>query len=168
MNFKEWILENWEIGFPYEVQATKNKQVVSSKIIRNRHELEQSQEWFNQYKQQGCNFEKQLLFSTYEAVDIPGTVYLIHFKTPYFHAKHYLGWTTNVDKRINVHKKGLGSRLLQVIKGEGIDWKVSRLWQNVTRRFERHLKEVRKNAPQLCPICRGEISYDALVTPETD
>ncbi|MGL5823781.1 MAG: hypothetical protein ACRCYU_02915 [Nocardioides sp.] len=32
-----------------------------------------------------------------------GVVYLIHFHTPYQHARHYTGWTTNLDARLAEH-----------------------------------------------------------------
>src|SRR5436190_4351950 len=32
-----------------------------------------------------------------------GYVYLIHFDIPYKHAKHYLGFTTNLENRITEH-----------------------------------------------------------------
>ena len=41
---------------------------------------------------------------------VPGTIYLIHFDTPYRHARHYMGFTTNLPQRIKRHKAGRGSR----------------------------------------------------------
>ncbi|MBB5085041.1 putative GIY-YIG superfamily endonuclease [Nonomuraea endophytica] len=29
-----------------------------------------------------------------------GTVYLLHFAQPYRHARHYLGWTTDLQARL--------------------------------------------------------------------
>lgn len=83
-----------------------------------------------------------------------GTVYLIHFATPLSHASHYIGYTThrNVDRRLADHRKGQGSRLLQVVREKGIRFFVSRVWFDVPRRFERRLKD-RKNAKVLCPTC---------------
>lgn len=84
-----------------------------------------------------------------------GTVYLIHFKTPYKHARHYLGYTENFNDRMEAHRKGQGSRLLKVIMDAGIEWEVVRTWTEASRRTERKLKN-RGGAARLCPLCRGE------------
>jgi hypothetical protein len=82
------------------------------------------------------------------------TVYLIHFNQRFKHAGHYLGFSTNLDKRITDHLCGMGARLMEVITGAGIEWKVARTWSG-DRKLERRLKN-RKEAPALCPICSGK------------
>ena len=82
------------------------------------------------------------------------TVYLIHFRKPYKHARHYLGYSANLDKRITDHLCGMGARLLEVITDAGIEWKLARTWPG-DRELERRLKN-RKEAPALCPICSGK------------
>ena len=82
------------------------------------------------------------------------TVYLIHFNKPLKHAKHYLGFTENLDKRLTDHLCGIGARLMEVVTEAKIEWKVARTW-NGDRKFERRLKN-RKEAPALCPICSGK------------
>jgi len=84
-----------------------------------------------------------------------GTIYLLHFDTPYKHAKHYLGYTESFEKRIERHLQGHGARLINVIVEAGITFQVARLWKG-DRRLERQLKN-KKNACKLCPICRGEV-----------
>jgi predicted GIY-YIG superfamily endonuclease len=83
-----------------------------------------------------------------------GIVYLIHFQRKLAHSGHYIGFTTNLDKRITDHLCGQGARLMEVITEAGIEWKVARTWQG-DRNFERYLKN-RKDAPRLCVICSGE------------
>jgi len=80
-----------------------------------------------------------------------GTVYLIHFERPYKHAKHYTGWTTDLQKRLSRHAKGTGSRLMEVVKGEGILWVLARVWEG-DRNLERRLKNW-GGASRHCPIC---------------
>jgi predicted GIY-YIG superfamily endonuclease len=82
------------------------------------------------------------------------TVYLLHFSTPYHHARHYLGFTDDLDARLADHRSGQGARLLSVIKDAGIAWTLARTWSG-DRKFERKLKD-RKATPRLCPICAGE------------
>jgi hypothetical protein len=90
-----------------------------------------------------------------------GTVYLIHFERRLKHAGHYLGYCHNLDERLGRHRAGSGARLMEVVSQSGIDWKVVRTWRG-DRRFERRLKN-RKNVPRrLCPVCRGEVAYDAV------
>lgn len=81
-----------------------------------------------------------------------GTVYLIHFATPYGHARHYLGWADDLAARIAQHADGHGSRLMSVVNAAGIAWDVARTWTGVDRYVERQLKN-RGGAARLCPIC---------------
>jgi predicted GIY-YIG superfamily endonuclease len=82
------------------------------------------------------------------------TVYLICFNKPYKHAKHYLGFTENLDRRLTDHLCGMGARLMEVVTEAKIEWKVVRTWSG-DRKLERRLKN-RKEAPALCPLCSGK------------
>ena len=83
-------------------------------------------------------------------------IYLLHFKEPYKHAKHYLGMVSGggdeLIKRIERHKAGRGARLIEVITAAGISFEVARIWEG-DRKEERRLKRM-KMMPRLCPICR--------------
>ena len=82
-------------------------------------------------------------------------VYLICFDKKYKHAKHYIGFVDNNDgleNRIDMHKKGQGARLLQVLNENGIDYKVVRIWKEGDRNFERKLKNL-SHSKELCPCC---------------
>jgi predicted GIY-YIG superfamily endonuclease len=80
------------------------------------------------------------------------TVYLLHFDKPYKHARHYLGSTSSLKKRIAEHRAGRGARLIQVITAAGIGFSVARTWKG-GRTEERRIKNW-KNAPKLCPLCK--------------
>ena len=82
------------------------------------------------------------------------TVYLLHFETPYKHARHYLGSTYDLDVRLARHQAGTGARLMEVITQAGISWYLARTWEG-GRNLERALKQ-RKNSPKLCPVCMQE------------
>ena len=92
-------------------------------------------------------------------------VSLLHFDTPYKHARHYLGSSSHLDMRLSLHKNGNGVRLMEVIGDAGIGWELARLWECDSREeslaLERRLKH-RHESPRLCPICRGE-QVDLLV-----
>jgi predicted GIY-YIG superfamily endonuclease len=81
----------------------------------------------------------------------PGTVYLIHLDAAYKHARHYIGWTADLDTRLEAHRNGRGARLMEVITDAGITWRLARTWPGGRDR-ERAIKD-RHNAPRLCPVC---------------
>lgn len=83
-----------------------------------------------------------------------GTVYLLHLDPPYKHARHYLGWAGNLEARLAHHRAGTGARLPAVAIAAGSRLVLARTWLG-DRHLERKLKN-QKNAPKLCPICRGE------------
>jgi predicted GIY-YIG superfamily endonuclease len=81
-----------------------------------------------------------------------GTVYLLHFDTPLKHARHYTGWSANLSLRLAEHASGHGARLTEVVAGLGIGWSLARTWPNVTRAYERKLKN-QGGASRRCPLC---------------
>jgi predicted GIY-YIG superfamily endonuclease len=82
-----------------------------------------------------------------------GTVYLLHLSEPLAHARHYCGWTSNLDARLEAHRKGTGARLMEVCAERGIGFQLARTWTG-DRHLERKLKR-RHESPRLCPICRA-------------
>ncbi|MGA2011693.1 MAG: endonuclease [Solirubrobacteraceae bacterium] len=91
---------------------------------------------------------------TVQDVGDAGVVYLIHFDVPYRHARHYTGWTRDLDARLQLHHAGAGARLLQVITDAGIGWTLARTWDGGRTR-ERQLKR-QGGASRRCPICRAQ------------
>ncbi len=83
-------------------------------------------------------------------------VYLLHFSQAYRHARHYLGSTDNLDRRLAEHESGAGARLLEVITEAGIGFTLAKTWEG-GRDLERKLKR-RKEAPRLCPICSAQLA----------
>ena len=81
-----------------------------------------------------------------------GTVYLLHFETPYRHARHYTGWSANLPARLADHEAGRGARLLAVTLEAGIHAILARTWPGVTREVERRLKN-QGGASRRCPAC---------------
>jgi predicted GIY-YIG superfamily endonuclease len=82
-----------------------------------------------------------------------GCVYLLHFARPYKHAQHYIGWAENLDKRIAHHRAGTGARLMQILKEQGIDFVVAKIWEDKDKNFERSLKN-QNGAKRFCPCCK--------------
>jgi predicted GIY-YIG superfamily endonuclease len=84
-------------------------------------------------------------------------VYLIHFVPAYKQARHYTGYADDIQRRVAQQQAGEGARLPQVAVAAGCQLLLVRVWPGADRKFERKLKK-RKNAPRLCPICRGQPS----------
>jgi len=91
---------------------------------------------------------------------VPGTIYLIHFDIPYRHARHYMGFTTNLQQRIKRHKAGHGSRLMSVITQAGIGWTVVQTWSG-DRHLERRIKRG-GGLSRSCPICSEKPLYRSI------
>lgn len=85
------------------------------------------------------------------------SVYILHFDTPLKHAKHYVGYASQVVLRIEHHRNGTGARLTQVIREQGIGFQVAKVFTGTKydRVFERKLKRT-KNISRYCPICSGD------------
>src|SRR5690348_17032605 len=79
------------------------------------------------------------------------TVYLLHFDRPYRHARHYTGWTCDLEGRLIDHANGHGARLTQVVRDHGIGWTVARTWPG-TRTLARALTR-QGGASRRCPLC---------------
>lgn len=90
-----------------------------------------------------------------------GTVYLLHFSRPYFHARHYLGFTTRPDERLKEHFGGYGSPLVRAVVEAGIEIFVARTWEQVTWTFEKRGHRCHRTR-RSCPICRGPRAYRRL------
>ena len=86
--------------------------------------------------------------------DVPGTIYLVCFSRPLAHAKHYCGWTTDLESRLEAHAKGQGARLTACAARRGITWTLARTWQG-TRRRERQIK-IQGGLSRVCPLCRAK------------
>ena len=81
-------------------------------------------------------------------------VYLIHFHSPFGHARHYLGWSSDIPQRIAKHIAGEGARLTEVVAEAGIGMLCVRLWPFASRELERKLKG--HHSPKLCPVCNTD------------
>jgi predicted GIY-YIG superfamily endonuclease len=89
-----------------------------------------------------------------------GTVYLIHFsgRTAAGH-QHYLGWTTDLAKRLARHRAGRGAEETKKAVAEGLKLKLAQHWRG-TPSDERRIKEERNRVKRsygcLCPYCETE------------
>ena len=67
--------------------------------------------------------------------DEPGTVYLLHFDQAVAdHARHYIGWASDLEARLADHRQGRGARLMEVLRERGIGWHLARTWEGTRTR----------------------------------
>lgn len=72
------------------------------------------------------------------------------------HAKHYIGFShIDVQTRLEEHLQGKGARLTRAVVAMGIQLRLAKTWDGVTRRFESYLKN-QGSAVRWCPLCRAE------------
>ena len=94
-----------------------------------------------------------------------GVIYLLHFERSYHHARHYLGYTDDLEGRLAAHRAGRGSPLVAAAVRDGIDFALAATWPG-DRHQERRLHRYRNSPRRLCPICRADpgTDPDALTT----
>lgn len=93
-----------------------------------------------------------------------GEIYIIHLHTPLGHARHYVGFTTHLAKRLWHHRNNTGSHFLRVCNERHIDYTLVVRF-NGTRADERRLKDT-NNTARYCPYCQTKaIIFKARVLP---
>lgn len=80
-------------------------------------------------------------------------VYLLHFDSPYVHARHYIGYSDDIAARVECHRKGNGSKLMRAVAKAKIGFTIAKVWPGTDRAFERQLHDWH-GAGRFCPICR--------------
>lgn len=80
-----------------------------------------------------------------------GTVYLLCFDQPFGHARHYLGWASDLQGRLRHHEAGTGANLLRHARAAGVTWRLVRTWPG-----DRHLERRLHNGghARRCPACK--------------
>ncbi len=89
-----------------------------------------------------------------------GTVYLLHFsgRTGTGH-QHYLGWTTDLPKRLARHRAGRGAEETKKAVDEGLKLKLAQSWRGTLadeRRIKDETKAVKRSFGCLCPYCQTD------------
>ena len=96
-----------------------------------------------------------------------GVIYLLHFRRSYRHARHYLGYTDNLDARLAAHRAGRGSPLVAAAIAAGIEFELAVTWPG-DRHRERQLHRYHNTPRRLCPICRGTPDPADAAAPEAE
>lgn len=85
-------------------------------------------------------------------VNEPGTIYLLHFSQPFGHARHYLGWARDLERRLEHHRRGTGANLMRHAGMAGVTFQLARTWPG-TRTDERRMHN--GGHARRCPVCKG-------------
>ena len=83
--------------------------------------------------------------------------YLIHFDVPVGKSKaqHYLGFATDLRRRIAQHRASKGSAITARANKLGISWHVVRVWRDADLDAEQALKAMLPK--NLCPYCNVRV-----------
>jgi predicted GIY-YIG superfamily endonuclease len=89
--------------------------------------------------------------------DYENVCYLIHFDEPVGRSKaqHYLGFATDLRRRIAQHRAGKGSAITARANALGIGWRVVRVWRDADLDAEQALKAMLPK--NLCPYCNVRV-----------
>lgn len=83
-----------------------------------------------------------------------GVVYLLHFHERLGNERHsiqhYIGFTPDLEARLEKHREGRGARVTEVLKERGIGFDVVAVWPG-NRQIENALKL--HGATRICPTC---------------
>ena len=80
-----------------------------------------------------------------------GTIYLLHFDQKIGRSQHYLGWTRNLDQRLEDHRAGRGGKTTARFRAAGIGFKLAAQWSG-SPDDEKRLKN--KSLRSLFSICK--------------
>ena len=84
-------------------------------------------------------------------------VYLLHFERVVkgghmAGARHYIGFTSDIERRLQQHASGEGSQFTKVAFRQGIGFQMGNFWPGADEGFETKLKG-RNEASRICTLC---------------
>ncbi|MBZ5613401.1 MAG: hypothetical protein LAO23_05280 [Acidobacteriia bacterium] len=80
-----------------------------------------------------------------------GTIYLLHFDQKIGRSQHYLGWTRNLDQRLDDHRTGRGGKTTARFRAAGIGFELAAQWSG-SPDDEKRFKN--RSLRSLCSICK--------------
>jgi len=159
-------LEGMVGDFAKAAQVRQHKAHI--RCLRRDHSEDKLREWIDEAeagrlqtrKGQLDRWRRSLVELEEDRVRRTGEIYLIHFSEPIGdltnpkgQAQHYIGWSQNLEARLEAHRNGTGAAILRAVTEAGIDWRVVRKWKG-TRDDERALKD-RHQHSFYCPVCKA-------------
>lgn len=98
----------------------------------------------------------------YPRDDAPGTIYLVHFSAKTSEGRqHYLGWSSDIERRFAQHRAGHGARETRKAVAEDLRLTLAQTWLGTPRlesRMKAWSRRGRKGFSGICPLCPREAS----------
>ena len=95
----------------------------------------------------------------------PGTIYLLHYSAKTSeNRQHYLGWTSDLQRRYARHRAGTGCHETAKAVAQGLTIAVAQTWKGtpaLERRLKEWSREGRKGFSGICPLCDGKRTLPA-------
>jgi predicted GIY-YIG superfamily endonuclease len=92
--------------------------------------------------------------------DARGYVYLVHFSGRTKQGRqHYLGFSSNLERRYGQHRFGWGANETKKAIAEGLKLTVAQTWKGtptLERRLKEWSREEKKGFSGICPLCPRE------------
>src|SRR5947209_3645599 len=82
------------------------------------------------------------------------SVYLLCLARTLAHARHYTGSSNDVDRRLQEHRSGRGSKFTQAVVRAGIELRLAAVWPG--ERYDERVRKNSRNAARHCPFCRED------------
>jgi len=83
---------------------------------------------------------------------LTAVVYLLHFDRPYRGPmQHYVGFTDDLETRLDDHRNGTGGATTRRAYSQGIGFTLARTWWPGSRQLERQVKDC--GPVNYCPLC---------------
>jgi predicted GIY-YIG superfamily endonuclease len=85
-------------------------------------------------------------------VMLTGIVYLLHFDRPFNGPmQHYVGFTSDLDQRLDNHRNGTACATTRRAFNQGIGFTLARTWWPGSPQLERRIKDC--GPVNYCPLC---------------
>ena len=82
---------------------------------------------------------------------VEGIVYLLHYERPYHGPmRHYVGFTDDLEQRLQRHREGKGGKTTRRAFDQGIGFTLARTWSG-SLSLERQIKS--RGPSNYCPLC---------------
>ena len=85
-----------------------------------------------------------------------GYIYILHFESAFWHARHYVGATCDIRARMAIHASGLGARIVGAAKDRGVGFQLGAIGACDAEEMyglERKVKDRKGGVSRLCEVC---------------
>ena len=82
-------------------------------------------------------------------------VYLLHLDQRVQGGQRYCGYSSDVDKRLELHQAGDGAQYTRLAHRRGVDVQLVRVWPDAGKDVEYAIKHTVGGPGAFCPRCRS-------------